>query len=174
LSVSDTLLSLSNIKGNLFLHHQLKNDKMKSLITTTIIFLTTVFSVHSQSSLLNSYYEIKNALVNSDAATASAKANEFIKASDSINIPTLKDKLISDAKLIAATKDIQAQRNYFANLSLNLYSLAKQTKLSDDAIYQAYCPMKKMYWLSSEKGIKNPYYGKMMLTCGNVTDTIKP
>src|SRR6185369_13811444 len=123
---------------------------------------------------LNSYYGIKNALVNSDAATASVKANEFIRASDSINIPALKDKLISDAKLIAATKDIQAQRNYFASLSLNLYSLAKQIKLSDESIYQAYCPMKKMYWLSSEKEIKNPYYGKLMLTCGNVTDTIKP
>jgi hypothetical protein len=33
--------------------------------------------------------------------------------------------------------------------------------------------MKKMYWLSSEAAIKNPYYGKMMLTCGSVTETIK-
>lgn len=147
---------------------------MKSLLTTTIIFLVGFFSARSQSQLLNSYYDIKNALVNSDAATASAKANEFIKASESINIVTLKDKLISDAKLIATAKDIQAQRNYFASLSLNFYSLAKQIKLSDESIYQAYCPMKKMYWLSNEKEIKNPYYGKMMLTCGNVTDTIKP
>jgi hypothetical protein len=30
-----------------------------------------------------------------------------------------------------------------------------------------------MYWLSSEAVIKNPYYGKAMLTCGKVTETIK-
>jgi Cu(I)/Ag(I) efflux system membrane fusion protein len=28
-------------------------------------------------------------------------------------------------------------------------------------------------WLSTEESIKNPYYGQSMLTCGEVTDTIK-
>jgi Protein of unknown function (DUF3347). len=32
--------------------------------------------------------------------------------------------------------------------------------------------MKKANWLSSEKEIKNPYYGSTMLTCGSVVDTI--
>jgi len=148
-------------------------DKMKSIITIAIIMLTTVVSGRSQSPLLNAYYEIKNALVNSDALSASARANEFIKVVSSMDLLTSKDKLIADASHIAETKDIQAQRNYFGSLSLNLYSLAKQIKLSDEAIYQAYCPMKKMYWLSSVIEIKNPYYGKTMLTCGNITDSIK-
>ena len=30
--------------------------------------------------------------------------------------------------------------------------------------------MKKAAWLSSEKQIKNPYYGSSMLTCGEVTE----
>jgi hypothetical protein len=36
-----------------------------------------------------------------------------------------------------------------------------------------YCPMKKSNWLSNEKTVKNPYYGSAMLTCGEVTGTIK-
>ncbi|MAQ74933.1 MAG: hypothetical protein CL613_01215 [Aquimarina sp.] len=31
--------------------------------------------------------------------------------------------------------------------------------------------MKKAYWLSKEKDIKNPYYGSSMLTCGKVAET---
>jgi len=45
-------------------------------------------------------------------------------------------------------------------------------KLSDAPLYQQYCPMKKSYWLSKDAAIKNPYYGKQMLTCGKVSDTL--
>lgn len=41
------------------------------------------------------------------------------------------------------------------------------------AVYYQYCPMKKAYWLSMEKEIKNPYYGSSMLTCGKVIETKK-
>lgn len=162
---------------------------MKSLLTTVLFILVTAFSVNAQkvapglASLLNSYYEIKSALVNSDAATTSAKAREFITASNYVAMKTIpadklntftsiQKKLASDAANIVAAKDINKQRDYFAGFSLNLYSLAKMVKLSDQPIYHAYCPMKKMYWLSNEKSIENPYYGKMMLTCGNITETI--
>ena len=52
-------------------------------------------------------------------------------------------------------------------------AVAKAVKLTGDPIYQAYCPMKKAYWLSSQKDIKNPYFGNAMLTCGEVTETIQ-
>jgi Cu(I)/Ag(I) efflux system membrane fusion protein len=29
------------------------------------------------------------------------------------------------------------------------------------------------FWLSTEKPIQNPFYGSMMLTCGETRDTIK-
>lgn len=34
--------------------------------------------------------------------------------------------------------------------------------------------MKKTYWISDEKKIRNPYYGKEMPDCGNITKTIMP
>jgi hypothetical protein len=151
---------------------------MKNIFTICAMFLF-VFTIQAQNNttpLLKSYYEMKDALVVSDAATASAKAGEFVKLinADSKTEKSLQEKLAADAGRIAATQDLAKQRELFGPLSLNIYKLAKTEKLSDDPIYQQYCPMKKTYWLSNETAVKNPYYGKMMLTCGNVTDTIKP
>jgi len=164
---------------------------MKSLLTAVILVLAMVFSATAQKPvptlqpLLVSYYEVKNALVNADAAAASAKADEFVKIINSIDSKTLtaealksfgslQGKLQRGAGNIAATKDISKQRDYFASFSLDLFALAKSVKLSEQPVYQAYCPMKKMYWLTNEKTIKNPYYGKQMLNCGSITETINP
>jgi len=140
------------------------------------LFVFTIQAQNNTTPLLKSYYEMKDALVASDAATASAKAGEFVKLvnPNSILKTDLQVALITYAERIAATHDLAKQRELFAPFSLNIYKLAKAEKLSDDAIYQQYCPMKKTYWLSNETAVKNPYYGKMMLTCGSVTDTIKP
>jgi len=156
-------------------------------LTTLLFFLVVAAAAHAQKSssvlkpLLDSYYDIKNALVNSDAATTSAKAAGFAKAINDINIKTLTDsergafislqnKLSLDAGNIAATKDIAKQRDYFEDFSLDFYSLAKAVKLTDQPVYLQYCPMKKASWLSESKAIKNPYYGSAMLTCGNVKE----
>ncbi|MEC5143009.1 DUF3347 domain-containing protein [Chitinophaga sp. 212800010-3] len=136
------------------------------------------------SQLLNLYYDVKNALVNSDANTAAAKASEFVKAINGIDMKALssadmnafmplQEKLVFDAKHISETKEIDHQREHFKSLSDNFYKLAKAAKLSDNPVYQEYCPMKKAYWLSSESAIKNPYFGKQMLNCGKVTETLK-
>lgn len=136
------------------------------------------------SPLLNNYYEIKNALVNSDAAKTSASATRFVNTAKLVDLKTLSEndrksfvavleKLKADAQSIASSNKIDAQRTAFASLSGNIYTLAKSAKLSEDKIYQQYCPMKKVYWLSDEAAVKNPYYGKTMLTCGKVTDTLK-
>jgi hypothetical protein len=134
--------------------------------------------------LLNSYYGIKNALVSSDAKTAATNAGELLKAINGVDMKVLsetdmkafmplQEKLAFDAKHISENNGIAEQREHFSSLSNNIYKLAKAVKLSADPVYQEYCPMKKMYWLSSEAAIKNPYYGKAMLTCGKVTETIK-
>ena len=58
-----------------------------------------------------------------------------------------------------------------------MFSLLKQADLRNAGIYRQYCPMafndKGAYWLSDETDIKNPYFGKKMLECGEVTDTLK-
>jgi len=135
--------------------------------------------------VLTDYYSIKDALVSSDAKGAAQKAAGFVKDMDGVDmhaIPAkdhmafmqLKDKLAFDARHISESTDLAHQREHFASLSTNMVSLAKQARLSDQPVYEEYCPMKKASWLSNDQAIKNPYYGSSMLTCGKVTSTLKP
>jgi len=159
---------------------------MKKIIFATAAFLATTFvqksfaqdstQQHQLSQLLSQYYNIKDALVAGNGNEASAKAEEFIKTANSIDYKLISEgninALLKDATPISETKEIKKQREHFANLSNNMAALAKSVKLGAQPIYQAYCPMKKANWLSSDKEIKNPYYGSAMLTCGKVVETI--
>ncbi len=171
----------------------IKQIKMKKIflfvaITATVLvqqsFAQSTTKTIPLSQLLSSYYDIKNALVNSDAATAAIKAGDLLKAINGVDMKALsetdmnafmplQDKLAFDAKHISENNGIAEQREHFSSLSNNIYKLAKTANLSTATVYQQYCPMKKMYWLSSDATIKNPYFGKTMPTCGKVTDTLK-
>ncbi|MFY0256342.1 DUF3347 domain-containing protein [Chitinophaga sp. 30R24] len=136
------------------------------------------------SSLLSGYYGVKDALISGNAAVVVTKANEFITAATTVNAKSLPkaaqqaytplaDKLVAEATAIASVKDIAQQREHFKGFSNDFYQLAKAVPLSNVPIYQEYCPMQKAYWLSSSNAVKNPYYGKQMLSCGKVTDIIQ-
>eukprot|EP01133_Synstelium_polycarpum_P017790 gene17790-21221_t len=153
-------------------------------LVATVLIKPGFAQSNQATTLLTTYYDIKNALVNADATLAASKAGEFSKTLGSINMKSmpaaemtafmgLQDKLAFDAKHISETKDIAHQREHFANFSANLFKLAKTVKLTNGAIYYDYCPMKKSYWLSENPAIKNPYFGKQMLTCGSVKETLK-
>jgi len=128
------------------------------------------------SQLLLSYYAIKDALIAGNASSASTGADQFIKAANTIDYKVISEgninALLKDVNKIASGKDINQQRETFVNFSNNMFIVAKAVKLSAEPVYQQYCPMKKAYWLSNETVIKNPYYGKQMLSCGNVSATI--
>lgn len=164
---------------------------MKHFITVIAVFaMTSVFAhLNAQqialSPVLTDYYSVKDALVSSDSKVAAEKAATLlkdIKGVDMASIPPkdhiafmdLKDKLAFDARHISESTDLAHQREHFANLSANMVSLAKKARLSEQPVYQEYCPMKKSSWLSNDSSIKNPYYGSSMLTCGKVTGTLKP
>jgi len=164
---------------------------MKTLQVLIAIIFIAAFQAKAQKAgvnaaqVLGSYYEVKNALVRSDNSLTAEKASALAKlaadfdtniprANNAPGIKAIISKLIADAQSVGATKDLNRQRSCFAALSADIYSLAKSLPLSDKTIYQAYCPMKKNYWLSAEPAIRNPYYGAAMLTCGKVTETINP
>jgi hypothetical protein len=169
---------------------------MKKIILTAIILCFTSVFVYAQhehknattvttdtdsnaslSQLLTSYYAIKDALVAGNTDLAATKAEDFLRAANGIDYKVISEgsinALVKDATSISETKDIKKQREQFANLSNNMIALAKAMKLSNQPVYETYCPMKKAYWLSNSKTIKNPYFGSSMLTCGKVTQTIQ-
>lgn len=159
---------------------------MKKIISVAVVFLAAIFiqkgiaqdstEQRQLSQLLTQYYQLKDALVAGNRNDASTRAQEFIKTANSLDYKLISEgninALLKDATPISETKDLNMQREHFANLSNNMATLAKAVKLTADPIYKQYCPMKKTNWLSNEKAIKNPYYGKTMLTCGNIAETI--
>lgn len=128
------------------------------------------------SQLLHSYYGIKDALVAGNSGKSASKAEEFIKTANGISHRDLsegnRDALLRDAGAISEAKDIKVQRVHFVNFSANIIALAKAIKFTSQPIYEVYCPMKRAYWLSSEKTIKNPYFGSAMLACGSVKEIL--
>ena len=138
-------------------------------------------------SLLIQYFALKNALIADNAASASKSAAALLTEINAVKMEAMSaaehtvwmkyfDKLKTDAAQISTAKNLAKQRTAFSSLSSNLWLTVKGLKIKDDGtIYVDYCPMynKGAYWLSKESAIKNPYYGKSMLTCGSIKETIK-
>ena len=138
----------------------------------------------SLSKMLNNYYGVKNALIADDGKTANAQASEFVKMLSKVPMEKmtaeqhtlfmdLLGKTKSDAQRISETKEVKNQRERFNDLSNNFFAMLKGLNANEQPVYQQYCPMAKGYWLSDNSAVKNPYYGKSMLTCGKVTETLK-
>lgn len=137
--------------------------------------------------VFNNYFFLKDALVKTDGNTASTKAKDLQTAINAVKMDKLPmdvhtiwmkvlNNLKEDAEHINGTKDITLQRDHFMGLSKNMYELIKVAKPAETVYYQ-FCPManegKGANWLSKESGVKNPYYGSQMLTCGRTVETIK-
>ncbi|MGE5519781.1 MAG: DUF3347 domain-containing protein [Candidatus Dadabacteria bacterium] len=128
--------------------------------------------------LLNSYYNIKNALVSGDQQAASTNALTFLKTANTIDYKIISEGniniIVEQAGKISESNSIEDQRNYFSGLSGNMITIVKNFRITKTPVYEVYCPKKKVSWLSSEKTIQNPYYGSAMLDCGEVKEIIYP
>lgn len=137
--------------------------------------------------VFDNYFEVKNALIQSDGNLTSTKATELLTSLEKVKMNELEmdvhmvwmkvmKELKADASKISESKNENSQRTNFISLSNNMYSLLKITKYETPVYYQ-HCPMandgKGANWLSTENTIKNPYYGSAMLSCGKTVETIK-
>ncbi len=93
-----------------------------------------------------------------------------LKKSDITGVlKTMTDPVI-DAISGLQSGDIKNARSSFAGMSDAFVEYVKgfgkkDAKARDIKI--KYCPMKKLSWLQMNQEVKNPFYGKMMLTCGS-------
>ena len=167
-----------------------KKTKVPSIKTNTSEIqanTTETQNANQLQAVFDSYFAIKDALINSDGNLASGKAKELSNAINAIKMETLstsehsvfmsvKNDLVFAVGHIAESKDTDYQRNNFTSLSDNIYKLFKASKQQAPVYYQ-HCPMfndgKGANWLSKENPIKNPYYGSQMLGCGKTVETIK-
>lgn len=130
------------------------------------------------------YLNMKDAFVKGDVDGVSAFAKAGLSALNSLNKEALKEPTLTQIststrlmKLISMSTNLEEQRNAFVSLNENFIDLVKNMKEIEPLLYVQQCPMasnnKGAAWLSTEKDIRNPYYGDAMLSCGSVIDEIK-
>lgn len=139
--------------------------------------------------LIQSYLPIKDALVQTNSQATRQAINPAKASLVKVDAKLLDgkageiwSKLLSPIQgsldKIANTSDVEEQRKHFEILSDNLIDAVEYFGVVENTIYRQYCPMafrdQGAYWLSAEKEIRNPYFGDMMLTCGEVKETYQP
>ncbi len=129
------------------------------------------FSAFAQNTpaLLSNYIAVKDALVSSDAQAATEAIAVFYR-SVAENVAQ-KDELVKAAEKLNKANGLEKQRGSFNDVSVAMWKLVKESGKINGPVYYQYCPMKKAWWLSKEKEIRNPYYGSSMLSCGKVAET---
>lgn len=134
-------------------------------------------SVQIKDATLNAVYQeylnLNLALVNSNEEEAKIAANTLELGAKEL---TKGATIAINAAKITEAATIKEQRAAFSDLSNALITLIKESGVVNGEVYVDYCPMalndKGAYWLTSQKGIKNPYFGDSMLTCGETKETI--
>lgn len=119
------------------------------------------------------YIHLKEALVASQSDEAKEAANKLQESLASIEGGK---SAKAEAGKVASASNLDVQRKAFASLSGEMTTLVKASTLAMGEVYLEYCPMANgntgAYWLSSQKEIKNPYFGDKMLKCGSVKEII--
>jgi len=140
-------------------------------------------------SLLNSYYGLKDALAASNDTLAASQAKALTASAGNLNLKEAKadssiiemaDQYVgsvsAEAQALAAEPTLEEKRKSFQMISDNMYDLVRTVHFDREIVYHQFCPMAfndaGAFWLSSSADIKNPYFGKKMLTCGEVKDSI--
>lgn len=138
------------------------------------------------SELLDHYFLVKDALVQTnpgEAATAAAALLRHTEAyhPDGLNEGTLafwdaeKSAIVAASGLIAAESDVEEQRLHFESLSNGFINLLETIGPLENAVYRQTCPMVRggsADWLSASDQVMNPYHGSRMLRCGSVVSRL--
>jgi hypothetical protein len=134
---------------------------------------TPVFQNEALGVAYTHYIQLKNALIESNfqqSKTASeALTNALLQVKNSANAH-------AEATKVVQASSLETQRKLLNALSNEIATLIKGSKLTSGELYLEFCPMANGntggYWLSSEKEIRNPYFGTVMLKCGSVKEVI--
>jgi membrane fusion protein, copper/silver efflux system len=134
------------------------------------------------------YFEVKNALVDDAPESAQKLAGSITVTLGNVDMSLLEgeahhqwmplqEQLKKAAKMISQTADIDEQRKHFNMLSEAMLETTESFGLEIDKVYRLFCPMAfddiGAFWLSESDEILNPYFGDMMLRCGEVKQTYR-
>lgn len=132
------------------------------------------------------YLPLKDALIETDAKTAKAKAKPLLDAISKVDMTEVKGEahmewmedlavLQHSAEYIVGETDVEKIRSALSPLSDQLYQTILKFEVETGGFRQ-YCPMAfnntGAFWLSNSDSVLNPYFGDVMLTCGNIEEEL--
>ena|SRR5690242_11122649 len=119
-------------------------------------------------SVLDNYLAIQKELTKDSIKGVDEHATAIAKAVKGDDMKMLPAEVAAQAEALAKAKDLKAAREAFKPLSASLVKYLADNKAGKGTYHEAYCPMANANWLQTEKQIRNPYYGKSMLDCGEL------
>ncbi len=138
------------------------------------------------SPLLETYFELKDALVNDDFTLAKNSAEKMLLELKKVKNQTKQyaewapqqKGLEKHVKQTSASSTLEDMREGFIALSEKVIEMQQSYPSATRTAYVLHCPMADSNegadWLSKEKEIRNPYFGASMLKCGEVKKEIAP
>lgn len=142
---------------------------------------------HHLGRVLEGYLAMHKALAADQADLAVQEAKRALDAIAAVDMTLVSgqnhvDWMKHEAELkrvlspMVKAKEIEAIRKDFAVLSEQIMATLKRFKASSAALYQFKCSMafdnRGATWLQVSEDASNPYFGKMMLRCGDVIEVI--
>jgi membrane fusion protein, copper/silver efflux system len=136
--------------------------------------------------LANAYFEVKNALVNSEAVAAKTASNNLETTLSEVDMHLLKgtahdqwmvlqQQLSDHLSMMDKADNLETLRQHFSGLSDSMVEITETFGLEKEKVYKDFCPMvfgnEGAYWLSETEEIRNPYFGEAMLNCGEIKET---
>lgn len=123
-----------------------------------------------ESSVLKGYLQLSGALADDDLPKAKEALSVIETAAQALNVGEIGEIF---KKHESSVTDTEAARRIFGELSVFLLPRLEEYNIpAEQSVYKAYCPMaldgKGAEWLQRGKEIKNPYFGKAMLSCGEL------
>lgn len=145
----------------------------------------------SMQNVLGAYFNLKDAFVAGDNAQVNTAGTTLKTLLDSLTLDEVQQKdslgffsisgrpgdVVAEITGMLGETDLEKKRESFEMISNAMYDLLRVIKPAGTTVYYTFCPMafdnKGAYWLSNTDSISNPYFGKKMLTCGEVKETLK-
>ncbi len=167
-----------------------KSDDMSNMIMVDKSNIDAKFK-KQLGQVIATYIKLKDALVNDNATRAQREAQLVKKSLDNVDMLLLLgdahnvwmqslNPIKAAVTKIQNSKEIGIQRAAFLIVGKSLSDAIKTLGIETEnkqPLYLEFCPMADNnnggFWLSYDKEIKNPFFGKAMLSCGEVKEVYK-
>jgi len=136
--------------------------------------LTAAHASEPLKAVVGSYLEIQANLAADKVAAIKAPAAAIVK--DATPMGAAGAEIVTAAKAVESASDLKKAREAFAKLSAAVIGAAKAEGWNGlEGLKLGYCPMAPApgSWLQKEDKVRNPYYGTLMLECGELKDPRK-